>query len=182
MRESFFAARQFDDVADLNRKAELWCEGLAADRPWPEDRSKSVREVFEEERVSLLDLPQNPFPTEERVEVRVGKTPYVRFDKNDYSVPHTLSGKPLVVVASLEQVRIVRGSEVVATHPRSFHKGEVIEDPAHVEALWRQKAAASKSRGLDRLTRAAPMTEVRHIRQCERLLKAISIATKTIDA
>ncbi len=28
---------------------------------------------------------------------------------------------------------------------------------------------------------AAPMTEVRHIRQCERLLKAISIATKTID-
>ena len=27
--------------------------------------------------------------TEERLEVHAGKTPYVRFDRNDYSVPHT---------------------------------------------------------------------------------------------
>jgi len=33
-------------------------------------------------------LPANGYPTEERKQVSVGKTPYVRFDLNDYSVPH----------------------------------------------------------------------------------------------
>jgi hypothetical protein len=34
----------------------------------------------------------------ERVEVRVGKTPYVRFDLNDYSVPHTHVQRTLTVL------------------------------------------------------------------------------------
>ena len=36
--------------------------------------------VFAEEQPHLLALPANPFPAEERIEVSVGKTPYVRFD------------------------------------------------------------------------------------------------------
>ena len=34
-------------------------------------------------------LPDNPYPLIERVAVKAGKTPYVRFDLNDYSIPHT---------------------------------------------------------------------------------------------
>jgi hypothetical protein len=37
----------------------------------------------------LLRQPDNPYPVVERVSVKVGKTPYVRFDLNDYTVPHT---------------------------------------------------------------------------------------------
>jgi len=44
-------------------------------------------DAVEEERPRLLRLPELPFPCEERVTVRVGKTPYVRFSLNDYSVP-----------------------------------------------------------------------------------------------
>jgi hypothetical protein len=44
--------------------------------------------VFAEEAVRLLPLPDNPAPLLEHVAVTVGKTPYVRFDLNDYSVPH----------------------------------------------------------------------------------------------
>ena len=47
----------------------------------------SVREVFAEEAPRLLPLPDNPAPLLERVPVSVGKTPYVRFDLNNYSVP-----------------------------------------------------------------------------------------------
>ena len=36
-----------------------------------------------------LALPDNPHPLIERVAVKAGKTPYVRFDLNDYSIPHT---------------------------------------------------------------------------------------------
>ncbi|MEN8802842.1 MAG: hypothetical protein ABF297_12785, partial [Thiogranum sp.] len=52
------------------------------------DRSMTVREAFTREREHLIALPDNPWPTEQRIEVRVPKTPYIRFDLNDYSVPH----------------------------------------------------------------------------------------------
>ena len=96
-KENFYAGRDWKNLDDLNEQARIWCEGIAADRPCPEDRSRSVREVFKEERPSLFPLPQNPFAVEERKEVRVGKTPYVRFDLNDYSIPHPYVRRTLVV-------------------------------------------------------------------------------------
>ena len=89
VRDAFFAARVFTDIDDLNAQAEAWCTGLAADRRCPEDTRRSVREVFAEEAPRLLPLPDNPAPLLERVAVTVGKTPYVRFDLNSYSTPHT---------------------------------------------------------------------------------------------
>ena len=53
----------------------------------PEDPRMSVREAFALEHPQLLALPANPFETDERVVVSIGKTPYARFDLNDYSVP-----------------------------------------------------------------------------------------------
>ncbi len=89
-RDAFFAARSFRDVDDLNAQATAWCEGAVADRLCPPERTRTVREVFAEEQPHLLALPDNPFPAEERIEVDVSKTPYARFDWNDYSVPHDL--------------------------------------------------------------------------------------------
>lgn len=158
-RESFFAARSWKDLQDLNRQALHWCRGRAMERPWPEDRALTVGAAFEREKGNLLPLPGDPFPTEEREEVVVGKTPYVRFDRNDYSVPHTLVRKTLVVSATLEIVRILHGVEAVASHPRSFKRGEIIEDPKHIEALVEAKRKARKERGVDRLARAAPASQ-----------------------
>jgi Mu transposase, C-terminal domain len=101
-------------------------------------------------------LPDNPFPSEELTEVRVGKTPYVRFDLNDYSVPHTCVRRTLVVVADLGTVRVLKGNEVVATHARSFDRDGQIEDPAHIEALVEHKREARRHRGIDRLHHAVP--------------------------
>lgn len=159
VRHSFFAAREFADLDDLNAQAAAWCTEIAAARPCPEDRSRSVASVFEDERDKLLALPQVPFPTEERHGVRCGKTPYVRFDLNDYSVPHTQVRKTLTVLASTATVRVLDGLSVVATHPRSYDRGRQIEDPAHVAALVSVKAAASKHRGQDRLHFAVPSTQ-----------------------
>jgi transposase len=39
VREGFFAAREFTDLADLNTQAQAWCLGQAADRPCPEERA-----------------------------------------------------------------------------------------------------------------------------------------------
>ena len=47
-RDSFFAAREWRDIDDLNAQALAWCEGIAADRPWPEDRSITRARGFRE--------------------------------------------------------------------------------------------------------------------------------------
>ncbi|EQD26726.1 transposase, partial [mine drainage metagenome] len=129
VRERFFAARRFTDLQDLNAQALAWCAGEAADRPCPEDRSRTVRQCFEAERAHLLALPDEPFPAAERVIVHAHKTPYVRFDLNDYSVPHTHVRRTLEVLATVETVRVTDGSTVIATHPRSYDRGAQIEEP-----------------------------------------------------
>ena len=156
IRDNFFAARQWSDIDDLNAQAERWCAGPAVNRPCPEDPSMTVSEAFAEECPQLLALPDNPFETDERVEVSVGKTPYVRFDLNDYSVPHTQVRRSVTVMASLTRVRVLDGSEVIADHPRSYGKGEQIENPVHIEALLSAKRSARHHSGQDRLAHAAP--------------------------
>ncbi len=156
VREAFFAARQWRDLDDLNAQAAAWCQGQAADRPCPEDRSMSVREAFAQEQPKLLALPDNPFPTDEREAVSVGKSPYVRFDCNDYTIPPTHVQRTLTVVASPTEVRILDGTEVIASHPRSYDKGKQVEDPTHIAELTARKHQARQHRGTDRLAQAAP--------------------------
>jgi hypothetical protein len=146
-------------VGDLNAQAELWCNGLAADRLCPEDRTQSVRTVFTQEQSQLLPLPDNPYPLEECVEVSVGKTPYARFDLNDYSIPHTHVKRTLTVRASLDEVRILEGTQILTVHPRGYDKGAQIELPEHIEALVNTKRAARQHRGTDQLAHAVPASQ-----------------------
>jgi transposase len=156
VRERFFAARRFNDLTDLNAQAIAWCEHEAAERACPEDRAHSVRTCFEREQPRLLQLPAEAFPCQERATVRTHKTPYVRFDLNDYSVPHTHVHRTLQVWATLETVRIFDATELIATHPRSFDCGAQIEDPAHIQALLQHKRAGRAHRAIDRLHHAIP--------------------------
>ena len=104
----------------------------------------------------LLPLPDEPFPAHERVDVDIGKTPYARFDLNDYSIPHDRTQRTLTVLADLDTVRIVEKNEVVANHARSWDRGQQIEIPEHLERLIAEKKRARQHRGLDRLAKAAP--------------------------
>ncbi|HXH28418.1 MAG TPA: IS21 family transposase [Candidatus Polarisedimenticolia bacterium] len=158
LRTSFFPARRFTDLDDLNAQAEHWCRGPAAERLCPEQRTRTVREVFDQEREHLRALPELPFPTEERQSVQVAKTPYARFDGNDYSVPADHVRRTLVVLASATEVRLVDGREIVAVHARCWGLHQQIEDPRHLEALSESKRQARKHRDLDRLESAAPQS------------------------
>jgi transposase len=159
VRDNFFAARKFVDLADLNRQADAWCQGPAADRRCPDQDTATVREAFIQELPYLLKLPHNPYPVLERVAVSVGKTPYIRFDLNDYSIPHTHVRRALTVLADIDRVRIVDGERVLADHPRSYDKGEKVEEPAHIQALVEQKRAARRHRATDHLAQTAPASQ-----------------------
>jgi len=168
LRESFFAAREFTDLDDLNAQADVWCQGMAADRRCPEQTAVTVREAFAEEAPHLLPLPETAFPVVERVAVVARKTPYVRYDLNDYSIPHRDVGRPLTLLADPHEVRIVDGVNVLARHPRSYDKGAQIEDPTHVAGLVAEKRAARHLRGNNRLTAAVPASRTLLVVAAER--------------
>jgi transposase len=158
IRDGFFAARTFTDIDDLNAQALAWTQGAAAERPCPEERARTVRELFAEERDKLLALPDNPYPAEERIVVEVGKTPYVRFDLNDYSVPHTHVRRALVVLATPTTVRVLDpdSEAILCSHARTWDRDQQIEDASHIEALVQHKRAAKNHRAIDRLHAALP--------------------------
>ena len=156
IRKSFFAAREFTDVVDLNAQARQWCEGRAFDRRWPQDDSLTVRQAFAAEQPRLLAIPATGYALGQRLEVAVAKTPYVRFDWNDYTVPHTHVRRSLSVLADEQRVRIFDGITEVASHPRSFDRHQQIEDPSHLQGLIEHKRQARAHRGCDALAQVAP--------------------------
>lgn len=168
VRDAFFAARCFTDLDDLNAQAAQWCDGPASDRPCPEDRSRSVRAAFTEEAPHLLALPAHPYPVIERRTVNAGKTPYVRFDLNDYSIPHTHVRRTLIVLADAARVRIADGALILADHARSYDKGRQIEDPTHIEQLVQTKRSARQHRATDQLAHAVPASATLLVRAAER--------------
>lgn len=160
VRDNFFAARTWSDVHDLNAQADTWTTTIAADRRWRNDGALKVREAFAQEQPLLRPLTVEAFPCDERVEVNIGKTPYARFDLNDYSIPHDYVRRTVMVLATLDTVRVLAGTHVIATHVRAWGRGQQVEDPKHVQDLVNYKSLARQSRGLNRLSRAVPHSEL----------------------
>ena len=155
IRHSFFAARQFSSVEDLNAQLACWIAEIAHTRRAPGHADgRSVADLLAEERPRLLPLPEHPMPCGRVLGASSGKTPYVRFDLNDYSIPHTLVRKPLTLVAEEHTLRILDGNTEVARHARSYDRGKVIEVPAHIAELAREKRRAHDLRGRDLLRSA----------------------------
>lgn len=171
VRHNFFAAREFTSIDDLNAQARAWCVEIAHERRVPDMRDKTVEEAFLEDLGAMIPLAEDDFPAEERVAARVGKTPYLRFDRNDYSVPHTHVKRSLTVVATDQRVRILdpeAPQQVLADHPRSFDRDQRIEQDGHLKALVEEKRRAHQSRGFDRLFAAVPSARAMMDRLAER--------------
>jgi transposase len=159
VRESFFAARRFAGLEDLNRQARLWRDEIAHRRPWPDDDSQTVADVFAEEKPRLLPLPLHAFDTERLIPVFTERTIYVPFDANHYSIPPRCVGVTLGLVASDKQVRIFEGTTEVARHTRSYDRKQWIEDHAHTDALLKEKRKARSAALHGRLSQAVPESE-----------------------
>ena len=150
LRDSFFAARRFTSVADLNAQLSTWVSDVAMVRQWPGAKdSRRVVDVFGDEKPRLMALPAGAFATDVMREVASGKTPYVRFDGNDYSIPHSLVRKPLTLCASEDKVRLLDGIDEVAHHARCYDKGRRLESEAHLAGLAKEKRHAAQLRSRD---------------------------------
>jgi hypothetical protein len=73
----------------------------------------------------------------------------VRYETNDYSVPVEYGHRQVLLKAFVWEVVISCSSEVIARHPRSYGREEMIFNPLHYLALLEQKNNA--------LDQAAPL-------------------------
>ena len=156
LRHAFFAARTFVDIDDLNAQFRRWRDDIAHQRPHPDQRDRTVAEVLADEQPRLLALPVHPFETEVMRTVTSGKTPYVRFDRNHYSIPHTHVRRPLTLLASPTMVRLLVGTDEIARHVRSYDTDAIIEQEAHVAGLVAATRQDNPSSARDRLRLAVP--------------------------
>jgi transposase len=156
LRDSFFAARPFTSLPRLNREALEWRDRVALARRWPSDSSLTVAEAFAQERSRLLPLPAHPFECELIKTVRSDKTIYIRFDLNNYSIPHSYVRRPLTLAASASTVRLLDGPREVARHPRCYDREQRIDDPAHLAALLEEKRQALGATAVGRLQQSVP--------------------------
>ena len=89
--------------------------------------------------------------------VKARKTPYVRFDRDSYPIPHPCRQRPLTLLASPATVRVLAGTEEIARHARSYDTGQVIEQETHVRGLIEATRQTNPSSACERLRLAVPV-------------------------
>jgi transposase len=132
---------------ELNRHLLEQCQRRRERKLWR--HTETIGERFERDRELLLPLPPVSYEACEKRATRVSSLSLVRYRTNDYSVPVAYGHRQVLLKAYVWEVVISCGSEIIARHPRSYEREEMIFDPLHYLALLEKKTNA--------LDQAAPL-------------------------
>jgi transposase len=98
---------------------------------------------FTEEQAVATALPLHRFDAcVIRPATAVDKYQTVAFDSNQYSVPQPFAYQMAAVKGYMDQVVVVSGSELIATHARSMKRGTTVADPLHYLTTLDRKPGA----------------------------------------
>ena len=141
LRESFFTARKYEDLRDLNHQLEVWLEETAMERDWTDDTSLKVKEAFQHE--NLNSLPAEAFDAYEEKSVRVDKKAMIKFDTNRYPVDPEHAGKWLTLRATQDTVKVLTPHKTIHTYPRLWEKNTTLQVPEHQEKIAKARKIRS---------------------------------------
>lgn len=165
LHSNFEAGRRFANPLDFQAQLDDWCDRINARKHRTTRAVVSERLASERERMRALPaaLPE----TDRRFVIRVPAQPYLRFDRNDYSLDPRLVGRRVEVRATQEEITAVclDTGELVCRHRRVFAGGLCFTDPAHQQAL-------DELRGERKRRRREPEVEVRPLERYDRLIPA----------
>jgi transposase len=129
----------------------LWLEAQCRKRQ--DDRlrgeSETIGERLLRDLAAMRPLPTSPFEACDQASGRVSSQALVRYRTNDYSVPVAFGHQDVWIRGYVDEVVIGCGGEIIARHPRSYEREEVVFDPLHYLPLIEQKINA--------LDQAAPL-------------------------
>jgi len=125
---------------DLNRQ--LLARALEEDGRRVARERQAIGEAWEQERDHLLPLPASDYECCEMATVHV--TPYSQatFKTNRYSLPVDRACREVTVKAYPFTIKIWDGTELVASHQRSYEREQDLFNPLHYLPLLELKPAA----------------------------------------
>ena len=145
IRERFFAPRlRVKNYEELNAWLLDQCLAYAKAHRHPEFRERTVFEVFEEERPSLVPY-AGRFDGFHAVPASISKTCLVRFDNNKYSVAASAVGRPVEVRAYADRIELRQDGRLVGEHARSFGRDQTVFDPWHYVPVLARKPGALRN-------------------------------------
>jgi transposase len=132
---NFEAGRRFANHLDFQDQLDRWCERINT-RVHRGTRAV-VSERLAQERKRIRALPKRMPDSDHRFVTRVAAQPYLRFDRNDYSLDPRLVGRRIEVRAGQSEISAVAldTGELACRHARAFAGGLCFTDPAHQRAL-----------------------------------------------
>jgi hypothetical protein len=162
---NFEAGRLFANPLDFQAQLDRWTDKING-RVHRTTRAV-VSERLGAERQQMRPLPAQLPQVERRWVVRVPPQPYLRFDRNDYSLDPRLAGRRVEVSASQAEIIAVAldTGELAARHARVFAGGLIFTDPVHQEAL-------DQLRGERKRRRSQPEVELRPLTRYDALIPA----------
>ena len=120
IRRRFFVPRpKFKSYAELNAWLEDRCRDYAKANKHRELRDRTIWEVFEEERPSLVPY-VGPFDGFHAVPASVSKTCLIRFDKNRYSVDARAVGRAVEIRTYADRLECWQDGRIVGQHERAL--------------------------------------------------------------
>jgi transposase len=145
VRERFFSPRlRVRSYEELNALLLDRCVAHARAHRHPELRDRTIWEVFEAERPSLVPY-TGRFDGFHAVTASVSKTCLVRFDNNKYSVAAGAVGRPVEIRAYAERIEIRQDGRVVGEHRRHFGRDQTVFDPWHYVPVLARKPGALRN-------------------------------------
>jgi transposase len=145
IRDLLFRPRpKVKTLDELNAWLTDQCVAYARRTKHPEFKDKTIWEVFEAERPALMPL-RGPFAGLVEKPVRATSTCLIAHDRNKYSVDAAAAGRSVLVRAYAERIVVLLDGEIVADHPRSFRRDQVIDDPWHYLPVLLRKPGASRN-------------------------------------
>jgi transposase len=150
VRNSFFAGESFVDLADAQRRAEVWCRQRAGLRIHGTTQCRPAESFAAEEAERLLPAPSEPYDLPVYAWAKVHRDHHIEVAKALYSVPGDLIGAHVEVRADRALVKIFAKGALVKIHPR-MQPGQRSTDAADLPA----DKTAYALRDLDRLRRMA---------------------------
>jgi len=140
LRSNFEPGRRFANPADFQHQFDAWCEH-ANQRVHRTIRAVPAERLVEE-RARMRPLPKRLPDLDRREVLRVPPQPYLRIDRNDYSIDPRFAGRRVDVRVSQEHVTatVLDTGELACRHRRSFAGSLTFTDPAHQTELDRLRA------------------------------------------
>lgn len=143
LRDQMFRPKpRVKSLAGLNAWLEDQCIAYAKRIRHPDFKDRTIWDVFQEERASLMEL-LGPFDGFVEKAVRASTTCLIMADHNRYSVDARAAGRMVLVRSHAERIVVLLGDEVVAEHPRQFRRDQIIYDPWHYLPVLMKKPGQS---------------------------------------